>query len=67
MTQIGSKRNRLTPWYIGVPIVLGAVAFIGHRMWSESCQAPLFVELIVLAIIPLVYLTLMYLTFVSQE
>ncbi|CFX25069.1 exported protein of unknown function [Candidatus Filomicrobium marinum] len=61
------KRNRLTPWYIGLVITLAAVAFVGGRMYAGECSAPLFVELGVLLVIPAVYLTLMYLTFISQD
>ena len=55
------------PWYIGIAIILAAVAYIGYQMINLGCPAPLTVELLVLTVIPVVYLTLMYLTFVSQE
>jgi hypothetical protein len=67
MAQLASKRNRLTPWYIGIAIVLAAVIFVGYQMWSGSCPAPTIIEIGVLTVIPVVYLILMYLTFVSQK
>jgi hypothetical protein len=67
MDQSAQKRNRLTPWYIGLLIILAAVIFVGYRMWAGGCPAPTLIEVGVLTVIPVVYLTLMYLTFVSQE
>lgn len=62
-----AKRNRLLPWYIGLAINLAAIAFVGGRMYAGECPAPTILEIGVLAVIPIVYLTLMYLTFVSQD
>ena len=62
-----AKRNRLAPWYIGIAIILAAVAYVAYQMFYVGCPAPTFVELGVLLVIPVVYLALMYLTFVSQE
>lgn len=59
--------HRLTPWYIGVVLVLGAVIFVGYRMWATSCPAPTLIEIGVLTVIPIVYLVLMYLTLISQR
>jgi hypothetical protein len=67
MEQRQHPRNRLWPWYIGLAIVVAAVVFVGYRMWSGNCPAPTIIELGVLAVVPIVYLALMYLTFVSQE
>ena len=61
------KRNPLLPWYIGLAIVIAAVSFVGYRMFTGNCQAPLMVELIVLLVIPVIYMALMYLTFISQD
>ncbi|MCF8478696.1 MAG: hypothetical protein K9G60_16835 [Pseudolabrys sp.] len=66
MTEI-VRRNRLLPWNIGLVIILAAVSYVGYQMFYVGCPAPLGVELIVLAVVPLVYLALMYLTFVSQK
>jgi hypothetical protein len=62
-----ANRNRLLPWYIGIGIIALAVAYVGYQMFLGGCQAPGFVEFIVLAVIPVVYIGLMYLTFISQD
>jgi hypothetical protein len=61
------RRNRLTPWIIGIVIVLAAVLYVGYQMFYVGCPAPTFVEIGVLTVIPIVYLALMYLTFISQD
>lgn len=61
------KRNRLLPWYVGLAITIVTVVYVGQRMYAMECPAPTIVELGVLVVIPVVYLVLMYLTFVSQE
>ena len=61
-----AKRNQLTPWYIGIAIILVAVAYVAYQMFHGGCPAPTFVALGVLLVIPAVYLVLMYLTFVCQ-
>lgn len=61
------RRNRLLPWYIGIAIVLLAEIYVGYQMFVVGCPAPVLLELAVLVVIPVVYLTLMYLTFTSQE
>ena len=30
----------MTPWYIGLLIILAAVIFVGYRMWAGNCPAP---------------------------
>jgi hypothetical protein len=62
-----AKQNRLLPWFVGFCVIVLAVAYVGYQMFFVGCPAPTFVELIVLIVIPVVYLFLMYLTFVSQE
>lgn len=62
-----AKRNRLTPWYIGLAALLAAVIYTGYQMFVTGCEAPTIVQLIVLLIVPGVYLALMYLTLTSQE
>lgn len=60
------RRNRLTPWYVGVVIILAAVAYVAYYMHATSCSVttPVYA---VLLVIPIVYLVLMYLTLTSQE
>jgi hypothetical protein len=67
MANATPRNKRLTPWYIGIVIILAAVIWVGYQMWATSCPAPTFIQIGVLTVIPLVYLTLMYLTFVSQK
>ncbi len=61
------RRNRLLPWYIGIAIVVAAEIIVGYQMFYVGCPAPVLLELALLVVIPVVYLVLMYLTFVSQE
>jgi hypothetical protein len=61
-----ARRNRLTPWYIGLVVILAAIGYVGYRMATSNC-APVPIELGVLVVVPVVYLVLMYLTFVSQK
>jgi hypothetical protein len=61
------RRNRLLPWYIGIAIVIAAEIYVGYEMFYVGCPAPVLLEVAMLIVIPVVYLTLMYLTFVSQE
>lgn len=61
-----ARRDRLMPWYIGLVVILAAVVFVGYRMAASNC-APVPIELGVLVVVPVVYLVLMYLTFVSQK
>ncbi len=64
---MATRRNRLLPWYIGIVIVVAAVVYTAVQMVTGSCPAPTAVEIFALGMIPIVYLVLMYLTFVSQE
>lgn len=62
------RRHYLLPWWIGVGIVLAAVAYIAYRFSCMECGHPGgLVEFLVLGIIPIVYLALMYLTLKSQH
>ena len=61
------RRNRLLPWYIGIAIIVAAELVVGYEMFYVGCPAPVLLELALLIVIPVVYLVLMYLTFVSQE
>lgn len=61
------KRNPLLPWFIGLAVLIAADAWIAYRMFSTACEAPGFVQAVVVIIVPAVYLALMYLTFKSQD
>ncbi|MFP1631898.1 hypothetical protein ACLB6G_09185 [Zhengella sp. ZM62] len=66
-TQPNAGRNRLTPWYIGLAIVVLSSLFVTWRMWASDCGTPMALEIGVTLVMPAVYLVLMYLTFTSQE
>jgi hypothetical protein len=66
MNQI-ARRNRLLPWYIGIAIIIAAEIIVGYQMFYVGCPAPVLLELAMLVVIPVVYLVLMYLTFISQR
>ncbi len=67
MEQASPRRNRLTPWYIGVAIVIVSVFYTGYKMFAGNCPEPEVLDFGVLIVIPFVYLVLMYLTFTSQK
>lgn len=67
MERTSPRRNRLLPWYIGMLIAFAAVIFTRYRMWAGNCPAATILEIGVLVVIPVVYLALMHLTFMSQE
>lgn len=63
------QHSRLYPWYIGIAIIVAFEAIIGYLFFATSspCASPipqLFVLLLV--VLPVVYLTLMYLALRSQ-
>ena len=51
----------------GGAVILAAVIFVGYRMWATECGVSIGLELIVLAVMPAVYIVLMYLTLTSQK
>ena len=61
------RRNRLLPWYIGLVITLAAVGYVAYHMYTIDCAVTPVPVFLVLAVVPAVYLTLMYLVFTSQE
>jgi hypothetical protein len=62
------RRKRLTPWYIGIVIILAAVGYVGYQMLVvPGCAVPAALGLVILIVIPVVYLVLMYLTLTSQD
>ena len=62
------RRNPLTPWWIGLAIIVAAVAYVGYQFTSLDCGPgrAASLALIVLGIIPAVYLVLMYVTLKGQ-
>jgi len=63
----GNGRNVLLPWFLGIAIVVIADLWVVYYMFAANCPAPGFVEALVVIVIPVVYLTLMYLTLKSQK
>lgn len=60
------RRNPLLPWWIGLAIIVVAVAYTAYRFACADCGAAALPEFLVLAVVPVVYLVLMFLTFKSQ-
>ena len=58
--------RQLMPWCAGVAIIFLAVIFIGYQVLWAGCSAPTLYTVAVLVVVPLVYLALMYLTFISR-
>lgn len=69
MTTGGTTRNPLLPWWAGLAIILAAVIYVGYQFTTLSCGPGMaaFLAFVVLAVVPGVYLVLMYLTFKSQS
>ena len=61
-----STRRRLTPWFVGVAIVVAADVSTKYVCLTTGCQAPGMVQFLVLAVMPVVYLALAFLAFRSQ-
>lgn len=61
------RRNALLPWWIGLVIIGAAVAYAAYRFSCEDCGVAALPEFLVLAVVPVVYLVLMYLAFRSQR
>jgi len=61
------RRNRMLPWYIGLAIVVVADLWVAYQMYCTACEAPGFVQALVVIVIPVVYLVLMFITFKSQD
>lgn len=61
------RRHPMLSWWIGFAIVLAAVIYVGYRLACVECgPASIFPEFLVLAIVPAVYLFLMYTLFRGQ-
>ena len=61
------RRNRMLPWYIGLAIVVVADLWVAYQLYCTACEAPGFVQALVVIVIPAVYLALMFITFKSQD
>ena len=54
------------PWWIGLAVILAVVAYVAYRFACMDCAPAGYLQFIVLAILPAVYLVLMYLTLKGQ-
>jgi hypothetical protein len=64
-----ARGSPLLPWWIGLGIILAAVAYTGYQFTTIGCGPGRAGALafIVLGVMPAVYLVLMYLTLKSQS
>lgn len=67
MNEIRRRRNRLLPLYIGFAIIVVAVGYVGWHMYTVDCAITPIAVFLVLGIVPIVYLALMYMAFISQD
>ena len=67
MPDVAHRRNRLLPLYIGFVIILAAVGYVGWYMYTIDCGITPIAVFLVLGVVPIIYLALMYLAFVSQK
>ncbi len=67
MEKTSPRRDRLAPWYIGISIIILTESYVGYKVWNDSCSQAFLPVLALLIVLPVVYLTLMYLTFTSQK
>jgi len=64
---VPNRRNSLLPWWIGLVIIIAAVAFAAYKFSCSDCGPPsVFLLVLILGIMPAVYLTLMYITLKIQ-
>ena len=63
---ITEHRNPLLSWIIELFIVVIVDIYIGYVFFATPCAAPAIAQFLVLAVVPGVYLTLMYFTLKSQ-
>lgn len=61
------RSNHLLAWWIGLVIVLAAVAYTAFRFSCLDCRPAGYLEFMVIGVVPAIYLFLMYLTFKSQN
>ena len=63
-----TTRNPLLPWWIGLAIILAAIAYVGYLFTTMGCGPSTAGALafVVLGVMPAVYLVLMYVTLKSS-
>lgn len=60
-------RDRLLPWLIGLVIIIGAAGAAAWMLLSDGCAVPGMPLFVALAVMPAVYVVLMFLTLMSQD
>lgn len=59
--------NRLTPWYIGVTIIVFSNLIFLYYIMTHECGIPNGIIVGLLVVLPMIYLALMYKAFWSQK
>lgn len=62
-----NRSDHLLAWWIGLVIVLAAMAYTAYRFSCLDCRPAGYLQFIVIGVVPAIYLALMYMTFKSQE
>ena len=60
------QHSRLYPWYIGTGVIIAFELVVGTLFFGPACRAPAIPQIMVLVVLPVVYLTLMFLALKSQ-
>ncbi|WP_206453583.1 hypothetical protein [Aurantimonas marina] len=61
------SRHPMTAWWIGLAVILAAVAYVAYQFACLECRPAGFLEFMILGIMPAVYLVLMYVTLKGQS
>jgi hypothetical protein len=64
--QLERRRNPFLPWLIGLAVIIAAAVYVGYQLACLDCGPPGLLEFIVVGVMPVVYLTLMYMSLRSQ-
>ncbi|WP_144186514.1 hypothetical protein [Elioraea rosea] len=62
-----AARDRLLPWLIGLVIIVGAAGAAAWMLMSDACAVPSMALFVALAVMPAVYVVLMFLTLTTQD
>jgi hypothetical protein len=61
-----AQHSRLYPWYVGVAVIAVFELVVASLFFGPACQAPAIPQILILVVLPLVYLTLMFMALRSQ-
>jgi hypothetical protein len=70
---MSKRHSRLYPWYVGIAIIAGFELALGYLFLGPSCPCaaaspvPQVLFTLLLIVLPVIYLTLMFLALRSQE